>query len=55
MAHQHEHDPHTHDHVHEREPAPSGDLTGYAVVKYGLILVITLVVLWFLFNYVLGG
>ncbi|HYH28408.1 MAG TPA: hypothetical protein VEA19_06515 [Actinomycetota bacterium] len=50
MAHQHGH---VDDHTHGHEPADGG-LTGYAVVKYGVILVITVLILWFVANYFLG-
>jgi hypothetical protein len=48
-----------HDHTHTDEPVhhevhePSGGLTSYAVVKYGFILVITIVVLYFVARYLL--
>ncbi len=35
------------------EPA-AGGMTSYAVVKYGFILLITIVILYFLANYVLN-
>lgn len=50
MAHEHG-DTHTHSHG---EPAEGGGLTGYAIAKYGFILAITIVVLWFIANYFLG-
>ncbi len=44
-----------HGHSHGTEPASSGGgLTGYAIAKYGLILAIVIVVLWFIANYFLG-
>jgi|FLYK01.1.fsa_nt_gi hypothetical protein len=48
------HDPHTShehpEHVHE----PAGDsATGYAVVKYGFIFLITIAILYFIARYVL--
>ncbi len=48
---------HGHDeHTHGTEPARSdGGLTGYAIAKYGFILAIVIVVLWFIANYFLGG
>ncbi|HYH27621.1 MAG TPA: hypothetical protein VEA19_02460 [Actinomycetota bacterium] len=52
MAHQHGH---VDDHTHGQPAAPAdGGLTGYAIVKYGVILVITVLVLWFVANYFLG-
>jgi hypothetical protein len=42
---------------HSHEPPPperGGGMTGYAIAKYGLILVIVIVVLWFIANYFLG-
>lgn len=39
--------------VADPEPA-SGGLAGYALVKYGFILAITIVILYFLANYVLN-
>jgi hypothetical protein len=42
---------------HSHEPAPEPDrsgLTGYAIAKYGIILIIVVVVLWFVANYFLG-
>lgn len=33
----------------------SGGMTGYALVKYGFIFLITLVILYFIANYLLGG
>jgi hypothetical protein len=29
-------------------------MTGYAIAKYGIILIIVIVVLWFIANYFLG-
>ncbi len=52
MAHAHGHDE---GHVHGGEPRTGGDLTGFAFVKYGFILVMTIVILWFIANYFLGG
>jgi hypothetical protein len=46
-------DPHTHQDQHTHEPDTGGSLTGYAVVKYGFILVITIVVLYFIARYLL--
>jgi hypothetical protein len=48
----------TTDHVHGDEPAhhevhESSGLAGYAVIKYGFILVITIVVLYFVARYLL--
>lgn len=39
--------------VADREPDSSG-LAGYALVKYGFILAITIVILYFIANYVLS-
>ena len=50
VAHDHGTEPHTHE-----TPEPSGTgWTGYALVKYGVILIIVVVVLWFIANYFLG-
>jgi hypothetical protein len=40
-------------HTHEPEGG-GGGLTGYAIAKYGFILLIVIVVLWFVANYFLG-
>lgn len=48
MTHEHGHDEHV------SEPEGSG-LTGYAVAKYGFILIMVIVVLWFVANYFLGA
>ncbi len=52
MAHTHGTEPEHHGH----EPAPESGtgFTGYALVKYGIILVIVIVVLWFVATYFLG-
>ena len=39
--------------VNDPEPANTG-LAGYAMVKYGFILAITIVILYFIANYVLN-
>jgi hypothetical protein len=42
---------------HSHQPTPEPDrsgLTGYAIAKYGFILLIVIVVLWFVANYILG-
>jgi hypothetical protein len=46
-------DEHEH-HGHTTEPESGGGLTGYAVAKYGFILIMVIVVLWFVANYFLG-
>ncbi|HKX25810.1 MAG TPA: hypothetical protein VJP08_05765 [Actinomycetota bacterium] len=46
-------EPHTHQHQ-PAEPESGGGLTGYAIAKYGFILLIVIVVLWFVANYFLG-
>jgi hypothetical protein len=51
-------DPHVHrdDHAHQAPPPPAdpgSSWTGYAVVKYGFILLITIVVLYFVARYLL--
>lgn len=46
---------HSHDEGHSHEPADGGGLTGFALVKYGFILAIVIVILWFVANYFLGG
>lgn len=48
-----EEDPLVERRVVDPEPA-SGGLAGYAMVKYGFILAITIVILYFLANYVLN-
>lgn len=48
----HAHEEHGHD--HGTEPAAGGGWTGYALVKYGFILAIVIVILWFVANYFLG-
>jgi hypothetical protein len=45
------------DQPHSHEPAPEPErsgLTGYAIAKYGIILIIVVVVLWFVANHFLG-
>ncbi len=37
----------------EHVPEERGPSTGYAVVKYGIILVIVIVILWFVVQYLL--
>jgi hypothetical protein len=48
-------DPHSHaDHSHEPEPRePGSSWTSYAVVKYGFILILVIVILFFVARYVL--
>jgi hypothetical protein len=46
-------EPHTHGTAPPPEDRGSG-LTGYAIAKYGFILLIVIVVLWFVANYFLG-
>jgi hypothetical protein len=44
------------EHYHPEEPPPEdrdAGLTGYAIAKYGFLLVITLIVLYFIAVYVL--
>jgi hypothetical protein len=52
VAHTHGTEPEHHSH----EPAPESDggLTGFALAKYGIILLIVIVVLWFVATYFLG-
>jgi hypothetical protein len=50
MAYDHGHGGHS----HEPEPSGGGGLTGYAIAKYGFLLAIVIVVLWFIANYFLG-
>jgi hypothetical protein len=45
-------DPHA-THTHTPEPVDSGGLTSFAVVKYGFILIITIVVLYFIARYLI--
>ncbi|HVM11957.1 MAG TPA: hypothetical protein VM638_05725 [Actinomycetota bacterium] len=41
-------------HAHHEEPVrESTGLTGYAIVKYGFILLITIVVLYFIARYII--
>jgi hypothetical protein len=47
------HDVHEGDHVHQPVQEPGNSWTSYAVVKYGFILVITIVILYFLARYLL--
>lgn len=46
-------DPHSHQ-PPPAEPERGSGLTGYAIAKYGIILIIVVVVLWFVANYFLG-
>ena len=50
-------EPHVHQdqHAHEAPPPaePGSSWTGYAVIKYGFILLITIVVLYFVARYLL--
>ncbi|MGH2725233.1 MAG: hypothetical protein ACRDI0_13440 [Actinomycetota bacterium] len=50
------HDAHTHEpagHGHEPVREPASGLTGYAIVKYGFILIITIVILYFIAKFIL--
>lgn len=49
MAHYHDHEPERRLVVQD----PGNNLTGFAFVKYGFILVITIVILYFLAQYIL--
>jgi hypothetical protein len=53
MAHTHGTEPEPHSH----EPATEerSGMTGFALAKYGIILVIVIVVLWFVATYFLGN
>jgi cell division septal protein FtsQ len=42
-------------HTHEPVPEQRSGMTGFALAKYGIILVIVLVVLWFVATYFLGS
>ena len=53
MTHDHHTEP-AHSHGQEPEPAAGTGWTGYALVKYGIILIIVLAILWFVANYFLG-
>lgn len=60
MATYHSHEPHVHEHppVVYSDPAPrtsdpGGGLAGYALVKYGFMLVMTIVILYFLARFIL--
>ncbi|HZA60477.1 MAG TPA: hypothetical protein VE754_02205 [Actinomycetota bacterium] len=44
----------THDHGHGAGTPEGVGLTGFAIAKYGFILIITIVILWFIANYFLG-
>ena len=44
----------TEPHSHEPPPDRGTGLTGYAIAKYGIILLIVIVVLWFVATYLLG-
>jgi hypothetical protein len=50
-------EPHLHrdEHAHDAPPSaePGSSWTGYAVIKYGFILIITIVVLYFVARYLL--
>jgi hypothetical protein len=46
-------EPHSHQ-PPPAEPDRGSGLTGYAIAKYGIILIIVVVVLWFVANYFLG-
>jgi len=50
-------EPHLHrdEHAHDAPPPaePGSSWTGYAVIKYGFILIITIVVLYFVARYLL--
>ena len=59
MAHTHgtEPEPHSHEpepHSHEPAPESGTGMTGFALAKYGFILLIVIVVLWFVATYFLG-
>ena len=49
------HDHHAHDEVVQREVVhePRESITSYAAVKYGFILLITIVILWFIAKFLL--
>jgi hypothetical protein len=50
---QHDH-VHQDDHAHQAPPEDRGSSwTGYAIVKYGFILIITIVILFFVARYLL--
>jgi hypothetical protein len=44
----------TQPHSHEPPPERGRGMTGDAIAKYGIILIIVIVVLWFVANYFLG-
>jgi hypothetical protein len=56
VAHTHgtEPEPHSHEPAHEPAPESGTGMTGFALAKYGIILLIVIVVLWFVANYFLG-
>ena len=49
---QHDH-VHEDEHVHEPVREPASGWTSYAIVKYGFILIITIVILYFVARYLL--
>lgn len=53
MAHTHGTEPEPH--THEPVPEERSGMTGFALAKYGIILVIVIVVLWFVATYILGS
>ena len=55
MAHTHGTEPEHHSHEsHEPAPESGTGMTGFALAKYGLILLIVIVILWFVATYFLG-
>jgi hypothetical protein len=51
-------DPHVHpdyqrEHYHSPPPEPGGGFTSYAAVKYGFILLITIVILYFIARFII--
>ena len=48
-------DPHVQqpDHYHTQPPEPGGGFTSYAAVKYGFILLITIVILFFIAKFII--
>lgn len=53
MAVYYQNEPHVHDEPGAPAPRADGGLAGYAVAKYGFILVMTIVILYFIARFLL--